>query len=90
MKHIIAGLKVLKPYLIVALLSLVICIPILLHASSLHTDFGHHIEIALQFPAISKSVSHVSHVLFTRCSWRFINCYPMPHMHMRLLSPLLF
>ena len=51
----------LRPYLILLLLSLIIYLPVMNHASEMRIDFGLHIEQALALP---DSIELVVHVLF--------------------------
>ena len=54
-------LRSLLPYLVLALLSLIGYLPLLMDASTLFSDYGHHIDVALALP---ESVKHISHVLY--------------------------
>lgn len=56
------GLKGVRPYLLLSVLGLILYLPVSLHASTLYSDYGAHIEIALALPG---DVSRVSHVLFS-------------------------
>ena len=56
-----ARLPRLKPHLIVLSLSLIVYLPVMIRATSAWTDFGKHIERALNFPTVT---DHVLHVLF--------------------------
>ena len=51
----------LRPYVLLLVLSLIIYLPVMMHAISLEVDFGGHIRRALSLP---DSPRHITHVLF--------------------------
>ena len=48
-----------RPYRLLLLLSLIVYLPVLIHASRFYNDIGHHIEIALALPGDARRVTHV-------------------------------
>lgn len=60
-----ARLPRLKPYLIVLSLSLIVYLPVMMRATAAWTDFGKHIERALNFSTLTDDVLHVLfHTIF--------------------------